>query len=217
MPKQTFLNLTPAKQRNIVYAALAEFGSKGYVLANVGSIATKASVSKGSMYQYFEDKKEFYLYLMDYVYSLVKTTVKMQLQPHMQSLGSLETTMQELRDAFWGIIDSYQMEICFMFSTSKEQEPEIRSALQQYHDSYKIQLIEPFVHKFVEMGKIRADIPMQYISLYCEAIIILLKNQLIKTVVFIEDTNQLAIQMTKDEWDLTFEAVEKIVLSGLQK
>lgn len=217
MPKQTFLNLTPAKQRNIVYAALAEFGSKGYVLANVGDIAKKASVSKGSMYQYFEDKKEFYLYLTDYVYSLLKTTIKMQLQTHMQSSQSVEKTMEELRDAFWNVIDSYQMEICFMFSTLREQEPDICSALQQYHDSYKTQLIEPLIQNFVEMGKIRADIPVQFISLYCEAIIVLLKNQLKKTVVFIDDTNQLVITMTKDEWDQTFEAVEKIVLSGLQK
>lgn len=217
MPKQTFLNLTPAKQRNIVYAALAEFGSKGYILANVGDIAKKASVSKGSMYQYFEDKKEFYLYLTDYVYSLVKTTIKIQLQPHMQSAETLSSILQGLRDVFWSIIDSYQMEICFMFSSLKEQEPDICMTVQRFQDNYKTQLIEPMIRKFIEMGKVREDVPEQYISMYCEAIIVLLKNQLIKSVVYIEETSQHVIKITKEDWNRTFEAIEKIVLTGLQK
>ena len=98
MPKQTFFNLPPAKQRNIVYAALTEFTNKGYLLGSVGTIAKNATVSKGSMYQYFEDKKEFYIYLTDYVYSMIKTTMKMQLQSHIQIDASLGVVAEQIKE-----------------------------------------------------------------------------------------------------------------------
>lgn len=65
MPKDTFLNLDKRKKKKIVEAAIKEFADKGYQKSSVQSIASNASISKGSIYQYFESKKEFFLYIID--------------------------------------------------------------------------------------------------------------------------------------------------------
>ncbi len=65
MPKQTFFNLDTAKQEAILSAALEEFSAHSFREASVNTIVQKAQISKGSLYQYFEDKKDLYLYLIE--------------------------------------------------------------------------------------------------------------------------------------------------------
>ena len=62
MPKKTFLRLRNEKQESIIRAAIHEFIENGFARAKIADIAQNAGVAKGSMYQYFEDKEELYVY-----------------------------------------------------------------------------------------------------------------------------------------------------------
>lgn len=62
MPKETFFNLDEEKQEKIMRSAISEFIKYGFAKGNVGNIAKNAGVAKGSMYQYFQDKKEIFLF-----------------------------------------------------------------------------------------------------------------------------------------------------------
>lgn len=65
MPKQTFYNLEEKKRLAILEAALEEFSKHPYNEASINTIVEKSNISKGSLYQYFEDKKDLYLYLIE--------------------------------------------------------------------------------------------------------------------------------------------------------
>ena len=65
MPKQTFLNLPEEKRRSVVEAAVDEFAEHGYKAASINRIVANSGISKGSFYQYFEDKMDVFKYLMD--------------------------------------------------------------------------------------------------------------------------------------------------------
>jgi AcrR family transcriptional regulator len=64
VPKDTFYNLPADKRDLICQVAIAEFAEYEYELASINRIVNKAGISKGSFYQYFENKKELYLYLL---------------------------------------------------------------------------------------------------------------------------------------------------------
>lgn len=66
MPKQTFLNLPEEKRKALLEIALDEFANNDYNTASVSKIVEKAGIAKGSVYQYFEDKQDLFLYLLDY-------------------------------------------------------------------------------------------------------------------------------------------------------
>ena len=66
MPKQTFYNLNEAKRNAIVKASIEEFSIHTYNEASVNTIVERSGISKGSLYQYFEDKKDICLYLIEY-------------------------------------------------------------------------------------------------------------------------------------------------------
>ncbi len=62
MPKKAFFKLDEEKREKIVRSAIDEFHKCGFDKANVGIIAQNAGVAKGSIYWYFENKKELFLY-----------------------------------------------------------------------------------------------------------------------------------------------------------
>jgi AcrR family transcriptional regulator len=64
MPKQTFSNLPEAKRQAILDIAIEEFAENDYHGASISRIVARASIAKGSFYQYFEDKEDLYLYLI---------------------------------------------------------------------------------------------------------------------------------------------------------
>lgn len=64
MPKATFFNLPEDKRAMLVNALLDEFAEQPYKNASISRIVAKTGIAKGSFYQYFEDKKDCYLYLL---------------------------------------------------------------------------------------------------------------------------------------------------------
>lgn len=65
MPKPTFINLSKAKKDKFLLVALEEFAMNDYDHASITRIVKLLTIAKGSVYQYFENKKDLYLYLLD--------------------------------------------------------------------------------------------------------------------------------------------------------
>ncbi|MEO8356062.1 MAG: TetR/AcrR family transcriptional regulator [Chloroflexota bacterium] len=64
MPKQTFFNLPSEKRETIIHAAVEEFAQYGLENASTNRIVENSGISKGSFYQYFEDKQDVFMYLL---------------------------------------------------------------------------------------------------------------------------------------------------------
>lgn len=69
MPTETFYNLPKAKQEAVINAAVAEFARSPYDQASLTKIVAEADIAKGSMYQYFDNKRELYLYILNMAYA----------------------------------------------------------------------------------------------------------------------------------------------------
>jgi hypothetical protein len=66
MPKRTFFRLDEDKKERIIRAAIDEFHKNGFENAKIGNIADEAQIAKGSIYQYFEDKNELFMYSINW-------------------------------------------------------------------------------------------------------------------------------------------------------
>jgi len=65
MPTQTFWNLPAEKREALVAVAVEEFANNDYNSASISRIVAQAGIAKGSIYQYFADKQELFLYLLE--------------------------------------------------------------------------------------------------------------------------------------------------------
>lgn len=64
MPTKTFHALREEKKNAIFQAALNEFANHGYPVASTNKICKVAGISKGSMFQYFENKEDLFLFVV---------------------------------------------------------------------------------------------------------------------------------------------------------
>ena len=64
MPKETFYRLPGEKRKRIMAAAEREFLENSFEAASINRIIKEAAIPRGSFYQYFEDKKDIFLYIV---------------------------------------------------------------------------------------------------------------------------------------------------------
>ena len=64
MAKPTYLNLEKDKQERLIDACMEEFSSYTFSDASINRIIKRAEISRGSFYQYFEDKEDCYLEML---------------------------------------------------------------------------------------------------------------------------------------------------------
>lgn len=68
MPKETFFNLPEEKRQKIYEAALEEFSHHPFKQASINRVVDQSGIAKGSFYQYFQDKKDLYRFLVDEIF-----------------------------------------------------------------------------------------------------------------------------------------------------
>jgi len=67
LPKDTFLNLPEEKRNRIIDAAISEFEYNSYENSSINKIVKESGISKGSLYQYFDNKKGLYKYIINLI------------------------------------------------------------------------------------------------------------------------------------------------------
>lgn len=198
MPKETFFNLNEEKQESVMRAAINEFSKQGFERGNIGEIAKKAGVSKGSMYQYFENKKELFLFsvkwatelllkkytvypeafkkginIFDYLYETSKTTV---------------LQMREERELVIFIQDVF-------LGKYKSQMDESMKYMMKASNNYILRMIR----HGKENGYIRKDIDDNFLSLFINGVSFKFKEHLMNK----------ARDLGEDIIDEPFESYEK--------
>lgn len=102
MPKKTYFNLTKDKKDRIFNAGVLEFSYHDLFEASVNTIVQIANISKGSFYQYFEDKNEFYWYIItEIIFGTVETYETILVKYD----GDFLQTEEELFNSFLDLFD----------------------------------------------------------------------------------------------------------------
>ena len=61
-----FEKLPASEQQKIIKVCIEEFGDKGYTRASTNTIVKNAGIPKGTLFYFFENKKNLFLYLVDH-------------------------------------------------------------------------------------------------------------------------------------------------------
>ncbi|WP_079504760.1 TetR/AcrR family transcriptional regulator [Mesobacillus jeotgali] len=97
MPKQTFFNLPEHKQKKLLESAEVEFIRVPFFEASIANIIKTAGISRGSFYQYFQDKDDLYFYLLESKIKMAKIYFSGLLEKHK---GDLIEALIELQNYF---------------------------------------------------------------------------------------------------------------------
>jgi AcrR family transcriptional regulator len=97
IPKQTFFNLPEPKRKKLIESAETEFTRAPLFEASIANIVKEAGISRGSFYQYFEDKDDLYFYLLEDKLKMAKIYFSALLEKHQ---GDLIEALIELQNYF---------------------------------------------------------------------------------------------------------------------
>lgn len=143
-PRKTFQNLSPEKQERITRIAVEEFGNKGFDGASINAMVSRMKIAKGSIFQYFGDKKGLFLFVFSRSVEMVKDylrTVRDQ-----SANDDLATRLTKILSA--GIVFIKQHPLLYRLYTKVLFDPkvpfrdEILTSLRQYSTEYLKSLLE---------------------------------------------------------------------------
>lgn len=176
MPKSTFLNLSTKKKNKILKTLIKYFANKSYEKVDIEDVAKECKVSKGSMYQYFVNKKDMYFYS-------IKESLKKMFEVSQKIDFEKVNIFDYLEKSFesnWKLLLDYPNEYLLL-----------ERALFSYDVPFKEEINKLFLNKFRETlktiiiksqksGYIRDDVSVDVILTYMEGAIMNIKKYIIE-------------------------------------
>jgi len=159
MPNQTFFNLAEKKRQKITDLAIVEFAAADYDNASITNIVKQAKIAKGSFYQYFEDKKDLYLYLIGLA-SQQRITFIQAAQAQLKSKSRPKGFFEELRQMF---VISTQFNAQYpqlnqIINRANYGESPVKEVALELVLAASKQPVHDLVDRGVETGDLRADL-----------------------------------------------------------
>jgi AcrR family transcriptional regulator len=155
-PQTTFQNLSEAKQTRITITAIEEFGEKGYQGASINSLVERIGIAKGSIFQYFGDKRGLFLYVFMNSMEKVKNHLK---SVRAETAGAdiatrLEKTLQAGEFFLKDHPRIYKLYLKILYESNIPYKNELLLFIRKYSVEYIYSLIKDAQLK----GEIREDI-----------------------------------------------------------
>ena len=164
MPKETFFRLRDEKQESIVRAAVHEFVEHGFERAKIGDIAKQANVATGSIYQYFEDKQELFIYCAKW--SLEMFMKKLDQRADVKNMDIFEY-FQESR--FKAEVMSEEWELAKFLQKASREPDLIDDSMKAMYDSSN-DYIKALIQNSKDKGLVRTDIDNGILTEYFIAV-----------------------------------------------
>ncbi|WP_262371966.1 TetR/AcrR family transcriptional regulator [Rossellomorea aquimaris] len=126
-----FKNLKIEKQERIINAAMKEFVNSGYDKASTNKIVKEAQISKGSLFNYFKNKKDLYLFLIENSMKIIEQIFEKidmnerDLFRRIYQVGLVKLNIQQ----------KYPLVFDFLKSLGDEKAPEVKSDIERIRGS----------------------------------------------------------------------------------
>jgi len=178
VPKQTFFNLQREKRQHITDVLIRHFSQKSYYEVDVSEVASESDVAKGSLYQYFENKKEMYLYALEVAYQrFLKLLEKLDVA-HTNILDYYENSLEGVWLAVKELRNEYMLLERAFFSHDSPFKNEINEKFLKKSREFLLEVIKCNQ----EQGYIRDDVSPLLISIFLEGAAFFMKKFIIEQV-----------------------------------
>jgi len=163
MPTSTWFRLDVAKRNRVLHAAMREFGENGYSTGSLNTIAREAGIAKGSLFQYFTDKLEFFAYVCDET----SRRIREEMERRIAAIDLDQPVDEWLFDAFceWTeYMADHPLERGVTAATNFELDNNVRAVVRDTANQHYLQVIHPVLELWKERGDIRPDADLDILA-----------------------------------------------------
>lgn len=207
MPHQTFFNLPAEKQQRILDVSIKEFAEKTYHKASISNIVKESSIAKGSFYQYFDDKKDLFKYILEHMGHL-KLQYFSEIIPKMNEMDFFD-----LLKGFYvgGVAFAKEHPDLtrignFILKTDDEA---LKNDLMSDSNQQADQFMNSLIQGAIDRGEVRDDIDINFINHMVQSMSLSAIEYYYKTRSSLEDVDDDFVSMTHTMVDCLKEGLMK--------
>lgn len=156
MPTVTWGRVDPARRAAVVEAAEAEFGAHGFSRGSLNVIARRAGVAKGSLFQYFADKRDLYAFIADIGSQRVRSYMEDRIRALDPSRPFFEF-LTDLLDDWIGYFADHPRERSLHAAASFEVDADARVSVRTVIHRHYLEVLRPLVRDAQARGDLRSD------------------------------------------------------------
>ncbi|MBC7321457.1 TetR/AcrR family transcriptional regulator, partial [bacterium] len=164
MPKQTFFNLPEEKRRRIINTLIEYFANKPYSKVDIEDIAKECKVAKGSMYQYFENKKDMYFYAIN---EAIRLSLELVKDYNFENI-SLFDYVERSFDLAWGFFLKYPNAYLLLEKSAFYDDSPYKDEVQRLLKDRTQKILYEIITKNQRAGFIRDDVSPEVILVFLE-------------------------------------------------
>lgn len=132
MPKIVDEQMREATRHRIIREAASEFARLGFDQANINTIAEQAGIGKGTIYLYFENKRELFLAMLRHIAQAQLAVIRSALATN----GTLQQRLERLFRAFAHLAeeesDSFNVYMSALYGVNRAFKTEATKLLRDY-------------------------------------------------------------------------------------
>jgi len=135
---------------------MREFGEHGYSTGSLNNIAREAEIAKGSLFQYFSDKQEFFAYVCDEA----SRSVREEMERRIAEVDFEQPFAEWLTDVcfLWSeYFADHPLERGVVAATNLEIDNVVRLVVRETAEQHYLHVINPMLKLWRERGEIRED------------------------------------------------------------
>lgn len=156
MPTVTWARVDPARRAAVLAAAEAEFGARGFSQGSLNVIARRAKVAKGSLFQYFADKRDLYAFVADAAGQRVRSFMEVRIRELDPNRPFFEF-LTDLLDDWVAYFADHPRERALHGAASFEVDADARVSVQTVIHRHYLQVLRPLVRDAQARGDLRVD------------------------------------------------------------
>ena len=156
MPTVTWARLDPARRAAVVEAAEAEFSEHGFSQGSLNVIARRGGVAKGSLFQYFADKRDLHAYVVDVASGRVRSYIEGSIRELDPSRPFFEF-LTDLLDAWVAYFADHPRERLLHAAATLEVDMDARISVRTVIHRHYLEILRPLVRDAQVRGDLRAD------------------------------------------------------------
>ena len=129
LKKHKIFTMEETKRNALLTAAMSKFAKNGYKKTTTDEIILEAEISKGLLFHYFGTKKELYIFLFKYAYTIIMDDYYAQINLKQRDI------LKRLRDMFLlklELTNKYPAILDFAASAYFEKEPAVAAEMNEY-------------------------------------------------------------------------------------
>ena len=161
MPRKTFMNLPPERQKRIINVSLEEFSQNDFESASLSAIISRLNLAKGSFYRYFESKESLYAYLAGFCRELFTVNTKRLLNAPEKEFAEM---WLDIFQSFKRYEAEYPFIIRFWVKSAQDKRLYPKDASEDDAIREKLAMMKESLSGRADGDGLRSDIDIGYIS-----------------------------------------------------